>query len=328
MSTTISWKVTDFCRHFGVEAPVNTAAISPATAHQFFHHLVQKCGIAVDAAAARLRVQNTVEGILQEEGLEDDGAIALDILQGQPTAANAETLREYAVRFLHDRRRLAGAEPPAGKEAGRMQVPAERRQRPRLPEVTGPGALWKALVSMEADLFSTAVELSRRSDELDERETALAARMQAVEAAEAELRQNTSAREQDVWAMQADVGAQQASLLVKTAVLEERRAHLAQTEAALDARATETRREEEALAAERVALQSARATLVVEQAALEQDRRQCEAVAHGFVDRERRLKAAEAMLARAKDDLTAYERSLTLVRGRKSTGKGRGKERS
>ncbi|ESL08318.1 hypothetical protein TRSC58_03981 [Trypanosoma rangeli SC58] len=326
--STISWKITDFCRHFGVEVPADPAAVSPATSHHFFHHLVRKRGIAADAAAARLRMQNTVEGILQEEGLEDDGAIALDVLRGQPTAASADTLRECVVRFLHDRRRLAGAEPPAGKDAGELQVLTERRQRPQLLEATGPEELWKALISMEAALFSTAVELSRRSDELDGREAALAARTQAVEAAEAELQQNTSAREQDVWAMQADVGAKQAALLVKTAVLEERRACLVKVEAALDARAAEARRVEEAVAAERVALQSARATLLVEQAALEQDRRQCEAVAHGFVDRERRLRAAETLLAQAKDDLTAYERSLTLVQERNSSGKGRGKERS
>ncbi|RNF24868.1 uncharacterized protein Tco025E_02481, partial [Trypanosoma conorhini] len=301
MST--SWKVIDFCRYFGVEAAVDPAAVAPAAAHHFFHHLTRTHGIAAEAAAARLRTQNAVEAILREEGLDDDGALALDVLRGEPAAADTAALRVSVARLLHDRRRLACAVTPAGKEAGRLlQAPAE----PRVPAATGPAALWNSLVAIEAALFSAAVELSRRSDEVDAREAAAVARVTAVELAEAELRQRASARQQEALATEAELAARRTALQVEAATLEERRAQLARAEAALDARAAETRRAEEAVAA-------ARATLAAGQAALEEDRRQCAAVAHGLVDRERRLKAAEALLAQAKDDLTTYEHRLTLA---------------
>ncbi|KEG09050.1 hypothetical protein DQ04_05911000, partial [Trypanosoma grayi] len=99
--------------------------------------------------------------------------------------------------------------------------------------------------------------------------------------------------------------------------VEERQAYLQQVEDELKGRLNETRHVGENLAAEKVALRAEQARLLAERAAVEQDRRQCNEVAHGFVERERRLKEAEKKLSQVKDDLAAYE---AFLRARGSDG--------
>ncbi|RNF16560.1 hypothetical protein TcG_06277 [Trypanosoma cruzi] len=319
----ISWKVIDFCRHFGVDVPSDSENARPATAHLLFNQLARKGGVLLKDATARLRLQNEVEGILQEEGL-DDGTIALSFLRGQQTAVNPEKLRECVASFLNDRQQLAGDTTPVGKHREGSGAQAKGRQSLPLLEGAGLDAIWRGLVSIEAALFSTAVDLSRKSDELHQREEALEARARVMESAEADLLKSKSVQQNEMRTIEAELERQRMALLVEAAKLEERRVQLTRMEEELNARSKETRLAEEAVAAESTALKAEQAKLMVVRATLEQDRRQCNEVAHSFIDRERRLKETEKLLVQAKDELTAYERFLMRIREKKGSGKERG----
>ncbi|EKF28445.1 hypothetical protein MOQ_007805 [Trypanosoma cruzi marinkellei] len=319
----ISWKVIDFCRHFGVDVPSDSELARPATAHLIFNQLARKGGVSLNDATARLRLQNEVEGILEEEGL-DDGTIALSFLRGQQTAVNPEKLRECVASFLSDRRQLAGDTTPVGKHKEGSVAQVKGRQSSPLLKGAGPDALWRGLMSIEAALFSTAVDLSRKSDEIHQRKEALEARARVMESAEADLQKNKSVQQNEMRTIEAELERQQMALLVESAKLEERRVQLTRMEEELNARSKETRLAEEAIAAERAALKTEKAKLMVVRATLEQDRKQCNEMAHSFIDRERRLKEMEKLLLQAKDDLTAYERFLTHTREKKGSGKERG----
>ncbi|KAH9598070.1 hypothetical protein LSM04_002640 [Trypanosoma melophagium] len=313
----MSWRLVDFCQHFGIDAYSVNSAVETSTAEISFPQIAMRHGIPQEAAATRLKVQNEVENILRHEGVEED-RIMLDLLRDIPeTVSDSVELRESVLRLLTDRHRFFDTRTSNCKDINggnelRVGTDVVEKSNEFSSEERGCGDWLKKQASIEAALFSVAVDLARKEGELGEREKALEVKACALRDNEIESEKKFAVREKSIKVTEEELERRRTSLIIEHAKVEEKISFLEKMETELKTRLNEVREAEGAVVAERVGLQADMARLNVERDALEQDRRQCNEVAQGLLQREKRLKEAEKKLSRVKDDLVACETFLLL----------------
>ncbi|ORC91493.1 uncharacterized protein TM35_000064980 [Trypanosoma theileri] len=316
-----SWKLIDFCQHFGIDVPSLPSTEETLTAEVSFPQLAMRHNISPEAAANRLKMQNEMEIILHEEGVEDD-KVVLDLLRAIPgTVTDSVEIRENVLRLLTNRQSFLGTEMSNDKDKdveNKLRVGTDMVEKLNvlpLEEKECSSEWLKKQISTEAALFSVAVDLARKEEEISEREKALDVKACALRDNEMELEKKFSAREKNIKVTEEELERRRTSMMIEQAKMEEKISFLEKMEVELKTRLNEVREAEGAVAAERVGLRADMAKLKVERDVLEQDRRKCNEVANGFLQREKRLREAEKKLSRVKDDLIACE---TLLLSQKS----------